>query len=600
MENFVIYLILIFLSAAFSVKTQKKLGVSFFVIIATISIIQFVLGIVHLLNFGVFISFGAFLCFIYLLNYFRKNKNLKSYLKENIFDILFFSIIYIVVHIVFYGFKVASHNELAHWAILVKKMLFFNTLPTPEFNLVYVGYPPIVGMWEFWFSNFFNTFEDKYLFVSNALLQISLVFGTVRLLNKNFIQSLFITIFALLVLFLVGNIAITTLFVDIIIALVFVFVAIYIYKMERMNKIDFFILGISLIFLSLVKEIGILFAIIALFYLLIMQFKNFKNEFKKLIMIVLSLLLIVILFKNIWNLYLEFYNLNQAWDASCSSLSNICKFITGNGEEYQYEVVSKYFSEVIGASNYEILGLKVSQIGTFLGTLVILFAIFIFTKDKKILKSMIMIFVLNLIYILGLLFLYLFSFAKWEAEVILAYERYVQIINTINVMFVLLILMDKIKYVIIPSILLAIVVIFSFGEDSRLVTFKEDRDNNIEVIKRYSGIDKYYDMFDLEDKIYVITEFENPILREYVMLHIRYRIVPYNAYISESEDITLEEIKAKLMCGYTYVYMYNCTNKNLEKYQTFLTDKEIPFLNGYLFEIKYDENNNLLLEKVDV
>ena len=601
MENICIYIILIIISIAFSIKTEKKLGISFFITIASISLIQFVLGIINLFKLGIiFSSVIAIIGLVYIFYYFYRNKKLKEYLKNNIFDLLFFTIVYLIIYILFKGMKVIRHNELAHWGLLVKNMLYADSLPTLSSNLVYVGYPPIVGVWEYFFSNFFLDFKDEYFYISNAILQFSLVFGIVSILNKKWIQSFLINIVMVLALFTISYLVFITLFVDITISLVFIFIIAYIYIMEKMTNIDFFILAISLIFLELTKEIGMLFVILALIYLLIMQWKYYKKEIKKLCMKIILIFLIVILFKNIWTLYLDFNNLNQAWDGSGFNLTNVINFISGKGESYQYQVTLDYFKAILFKENYLIFNMGISQIVTLLFSLIIITIIYVITRDNKVLKTLIISLILNFTYIIGLLVIYLFSFAKWEAEVLLAFERYVQIINVINIMLMFFVLFDKARFVGIPSIIL--IIIINFASDTLLMTVTnlDSYSKKTEIISdSYCGIDKYKDLINDNDKIYIITEYDNEIMRELVLLNLRYKMVPNNLYISDDEDITVEELEEKLRCGYTYVYVFNYSNESIQKYKTFLKESEDNIFNGYMFKIIY-EDNNLLLEKVDI
>lgn len=602
MESICIYIILILISITISLKTNKRLGITFFVSIASISILQYLLGVAGLLNFGIYVVvLISVICLFYLLNTFEKSKNIKKYLKDNWFDLLIFTIFYCGGFIIFYGKRVVSHNELAHWGLLVKNMIYSDNLHTASANLIYVGYPPMVGMWEYWFTNFFSTFKDEYIYISNFILQISLILSTIFLLNKSKIQSLFIGGLIISSICAVSYLIFTGLFVDITLSLLFIFAIVYIYKMEKMNKSDFFILSVTLIFLELTKEIGTMFTVVVLIYLVIMQNKYYKTEIKKFFALIFIMLLLVCLSKNIWELYLDRNNLNQAWDSSSFNIENITNFITGKGQDYQNDTFKDYFMTFYSGKSFKIFDKDISQLAVLIVCTIVMFGVYIKNKDKKVLKTIIAILLFNIIYIIGLLCIYLFSFAEWEARVLLAYIRYVQIVNVINIFIALILVLDNCKIRFFP--ILALIIIINFGSDkliSTFVKFKENNEKTIETSNSYSEIEVYKDLFTEDDKIYVITQFDNEIIREFVLLNLRYLMVPNKLYILDTEKVTLEQLENKLRCGYTYVYMYNCSGEDLKKYSSLLEDEEDLILYGFLFKIEYDENNNLNLVQVKI
>ena len=601
MVNLYIYFIIIIISMMFSLKLHKKIGVTFFITIATISLIEFLLGIVGLLKFTKYLIFViTWIGIVYIIYNFNKNKNVKEYLKRNICDLLFFTIIYFLLNIILKNKQIINHNELGHWGLLVKNIFYSDSLPKVNTNLIYVGYPPIVGIWEYFFCNFFYLFKDEYLYIAHSVLQFSLILGTTALLNKNSLYSILINILLTSILFSCNFLMFDTLLVDVTISLIFIFLIMYIYNMDKVNKVDFIILTILFSFLILVKEISFLFVIIGLFYLLILQIKHFKGNLLKIFEVIFLMFLIIFLFKNLWTLHLDLNNLNQAFDSSGLSMENIFNYIRGNGKAYQYEIIPKYFNKLFKYGIFEIGNIKISMVFVMVVSNLSILIIYFIKKDKKILNLFTTLLILDCIYILGLLIIYIFSFAEWEAKILLAFERYIQTIAVVNILLMVLILIDNIKFKIISIIILFTIFNLNNNAFKNIETKINWNTKNItEISNYYIDIEEYYGLFKNDDKIYVISEFENPIEREIVLLNLKYRIVPFKVCFSDSEDIDKEGLEDKLKCGYTYVYMYNCSNENLEKYKQLNGNKEL-FLNGDLFEVKYNDEKVLYLERVRI
>lgn len=587
---------------AISIKAKKKIGISIFIAIASISIIQYICGIVGILPAGKSITIIASLfSLIYVICHFVKNKNLGAYLKDNYLDILLFSIIYFIAFIILIEKRVIIHNELSLWALLVKDMVHNQCLPTFDNNFLYVGYPPMTRIWDYWFANFFNEFQDGQVYIANAIMQVSLCFAISSLLyKKSKIQNLLVNILIISVMFITNTLFYSTLFVDVTLALLFVFCIVYIYKMEKMDLVDLVIITLALTFLELTKEIGMLFIIIILIYLIIMQREHHKKEIKKILSIVAGILLVISFFKNIWTLYLEINNLNQAWDTTGFNKENIVNFVTGEGKEYQYNALKNFGEEILSGTSLKLFEINISVIAVIIFTTTVMFIMYFVKNDSKILKTICIMLLFDFIFLFCLLCMYLFSFAEWEANTLSAITRYLDIIDIINICLMFSICIDTCKTNVIP--IMCLVIIMNTGNARLYTTITSYENNNLKTIERaesYSTIEKYADIFNEKDKIYVIvSDYENPIDREYALLNLRYHIFPTEIYMIDNENISQEKIEEKLRCGYTYVYMYNAKKELLGNYKNLLADKNEEFKHGSLYKIVYEENNNLSLIKV--
>lgn len=597
-----IYFILLITAIAISLKTKKRIGITTFLSIVSISIIQYLLGVIGLLKIGniVTICFSLFFIF-YIINHFIKNKNLSEFVKENWLDFIVFTFLYIITFIILYERSVITHNELSHWALMTKDMVYHDTFPKAGNNLLYAGYPPMLRTWYYWFANFFEVFKDGQIYVANALIHVYISIATVSLFNiKSKIKDLFLKILTISLTIITSTMFYVSLFADIVLALLFVFLIVYIYKIKKITVIDFIILSATLVFLELTKEIGMLFIIVVFIYLFMLQKKYYSENIKKLLLIIFVMFLVICTFKNSWTLYLELNNLNQAWDTSGFSKENIINFVTGNGKEYQYSTLKNYMKQLGIANNFRLFKTNIPILYIVIFSIIAILIMMYIKKDNKdeIKKVLISLLLFDFIFLFGLLCMYLFSFAEWEARILSAFTRYIQIVTVINLLLVLFLYVENFKKTLIPIILL--IVVINFGNNRTITTFTEYKEKNEEyknIASEYSDIQQHRDILNENDKIYVITEFDNPITREYVLLNLRYQMVPYDVFMLDEENVTEEELIEKLQCDYTYVYVYNCRRWSVGKYESLFASEDYKLKYNALFKIVYNDNK-LTLEEV--
>lgn len=596
-----IYAIITIISFAISLKLNMRIAITVLITMFSLSLMQYVLGIVGLLATGkIFTYILMMLCFIYVVYKIVKEKNMKVFLKENLLDLLVFFITYLVTIIVLKDKMVTTHNELSHWALSVKEMLYNNVLSSD--NLLYAGYPPIMRVWGYWFCNFFSDFKDGYIYISNAILQASIVNGIVLLIcKKKMIQSVLSIVLANVMMFVTSFLYYTSLFPDVMLSLLFVLCIAYMYDKTKLGLTDVVILTVVLVFIELTKEIGLLFICVILLYYLMHQ-KEYVDKKSYLLFTVIIMFSVVLLAKTTWTTYLRLNNQLQAWDMSGLNIKSIVGFLLGKGEEYQYDTVIKYFKSICTSENIKVFKINLPVIYIIIITLLLMYVMYrVKNNSNKIKKVLIATMVFDTVFIIGLLVMYMFSFAEFEAKELSAFVRYIQMVDIINIGALLIIIMDNNLN---SYILVVTIVILQLSNNRPYTTFMKYKYNNLLSLrtrKQYENIIKYKELFNEQDKIYIVTDYSNDQYeerkRELALLNIRYELVPYKTYMLDIEDKGIDTIIEKLQCGYTYVYFNRATNAVIEKYDQLLSDSTERITTGALFKIIYIEDE-IRIEKV--
>lgn len=501
---------------------------------------------------------------------------------------------------------VTQHNELGIWALNVKNFLYFNALPNANSNLLNYGHNPITGFWNYYFCRVFTEFKDENIYISSALLQYSLVIAITSLIKEDKkIRNVLINISFIGFLFIVSYLVFTSLYVDTILGLTAIFILLYMLNIkEKVDKSDLLIIFISFIFLSLLKETSIAFVIVSLIIFLFKGIK-LKNSRKEIFFIFLLLIVLLIVFNFLWNYYLKINKLNDiSGDISNLNLDTIIEFLKGDSLIYRYETLKDYLSYLTTGENFKLFNINVSVISLLLITILVMLNIYIIKKDKNILSLMFSIIIENILFLGALLIVYLFVFAEWEAKYLSAIPRYVQTVNIINICALLYVLYEKFshKNVMIISIFIIITLSGTNRGILEIINNEEKIQKTIVQREKYNGIEKYRSIFNENDKIYLVTEYEDKLgeggKREIDLLSIKYQITPFRVYMFDESVVSEEEIINKLNCDYTYVYFYNVNKDIIERYSFLLKEGQFIEENS-LFKL-YEENNKLKIDKVEV
>ena len=439
----------------------------------------------------------------------------------------------------------------------IKKTFYFSDELLKFGNsVVNAGYMPGSGIFEYWFANHFNFFKDNLIYIANALFHYSLVISCCFFIkSKNKIIKIMYCILLILLLPIFANTMFHSLYAEPLIALMFSLILLFIVK-SKMNIKNSIILMILSCGFMLIKSTII--AFIPIFLLLIL-FDKRESLKVKLNFLLPSLTSILCIYFS-WNIYLCLNRLNTPWDCSFINIENIVNFVTGNAAAYQYEGALNFLKSFFYTKEYyiKLYNCKIS------------FSVF---------------FVVTFIF--SLFIMYVFSFTKWETLSLSALSRYIQVITIINVticFYTFFSYNNKNKIINCLKIILPVIIIL-LGYNGK--NYYEIQRNSIKkwnktFIEKYEELEKIN--FQKNDKILVITKKINDINghREIETYKIRYKLIPVKVNLMDKTIVSQDEIKDKLLCGYTYIYFLNSQDEVIEQFN-FLSKEKLQ--NNKLYKI---------------
>lgn len=559
------------LTILFHKRIEITLPSSFLFIILYLFVFGFFIPLSYLAYFG--IAF-VFLSFLYAIFKWRRKK--LDWVKEYLFSktLLLFLIFYLVICIINMGKHVAYIDEYTHWADVVKGMVQTHQLSVYQEGLWYASYPPAISLLQYFIMILNGAFQEDLLYIINQIFMISLFFPFLKKENKYSFVLLIPLIFISPMIF-VHNYY-DTIYVDAYLGILFAHNLVYIFSHKELNRFDFLYLMSSSIVLTLTKDIGIFFSLFALLILFWMHVKaDVKERLKLLILILLTvgsrLLLSFFLF------------LNQVPLKHQNSISfmEIIRILTFQGNKNQFKIIGEFWNKICRNSIIT-TPINLNYI-SILAVFLILFLSFkkYFIKDKKeqlwFLRIQSCLLSGAVIYVIGLLFMYLFQMNPRDAMDLSSYDRYIVIfINGIFFFFCFLILEFKIERKKFQVILLILVCFMPMYQVPSLF-----QKRNEFVLKDIVLLGKEID----QNSKLMIFNYEGGL---YEKAQVHYYIRPFllddASYVGRIEDLSS-------LGQYDYLYIQkldsNLSNYLLSQYHTKVEEKG-------LYQIT---NKKLILQK---
>lgn len=568
-----IYVKLLIISGFLCHILNKKLSLTFPLSIIFIIFSEYIFGIIlNLKAANYFINFFVIFCIFYLICIQKRIKT-NRYIDSSF---ILTSIFYIISIILLKEKSVLSHNELWTWGLTAKNFYISNNLLKFGTNVTNAGYYPGTGLFEYWFSSHFKNFYDGLIFISNALFQYSLTISIGYLIKSKF--KFFISLILIFILPSVSNLIFHSLYVEPIIALLFCNISLFLinYKITIKNTIISIILFSGL---TLIKSSSV---ILILILELLILFKNNEKAEERLKLCLNNLIIILFIIFS-WDIYLTVNNINSAWDTS-NIVNNILVYIKGQADSYKYSIhiiFSKIFLYT-EPSVIHLYKLKISELFIIVLPLIYMYSVLKHKKDYKIKELFYLISLVNVLYILGLYLMYLFSFSKWEALCLSAFCRYIQVLNIINLVFCTYVfftytnLFKKRNKISIITVVIFLICFISINRFYYTEQYDGIKKYNQISNTQYKDLEKNKNLFNQNDKLLVITPkmVSKNGIREILVYKIRYKYAPLKVNFINETLVTEEKIKDKLACGYTYIYFLD-SNEEVIKQYSFLSDKKI-------------------------
>lgn len=634
---------IILIAIYYAIAFKKRLIETYFLSICTIIIILFLSGILNfrgslLFGYGIIISL-SFLSIILIIKRFLKNK--KIFKEVSLFSSLTIFFLFLLLSIfINYRRVFINWDEFSHWGIVVKSFYSFDALGSfRDANILFKSYLPGTSLLQYFFVRPFSEFTEYTAYIAQNLLFFSII-GT--FIKKFDLKNILFILSALLLPLLMGVSFYSALYVDCILGILFgsVFLFYYYYKFPK-NSFSIVMILASVIILTLTKDMGFVFAGIALLILffdsLIFQRNTLKTFFSntrsfiqktKRFIFLTSPFFAIIITQLLWKIHLKIANVFSFWlNPSKISLQNLLQWKL---LPYQKEVVHIFGNAL---SNKPIIPLEYSLLKIlFLVTIfAILLSISIRIKNIKPIRIILTFFGIiagNFVYIAILLIFYTFLMSEYEAFILASYERYLySYLIGIFFTFLIFILLDKgtnrfrhIKNKLIKNFLIilsAFLIFFIYNSlytrtkdsvDLELLKARDSVHQTIQIREEYNKVldwTKYFS--NINYKTYILSQAD----RGFDSLVILHTLFPSHINWTRDYSVGLELYHPQLNDPWTMIITPEDWSKyvikNYDLVYIFKYDDKFRQIYGHLFDrlennalYKVTENENGTLELVSI
>lgn len=375
-------------------KWEETVGVS----ILLEGIILYIFGFFGHLTVGItavyVLTSFCLLAAIFIYN--QKNMNLRELLSPGFFIYCAF---FLMILLASSGDWLGYRDEMRHWGIAVRDMFYYDSFAKHSgTTLILPNYLPFTALVEYLFVYMNGLFSEDILFIAYQTLILSMLIILCRPLQKRNGHKLLIPIIITMVcvpVIFFNNIS-NTIMVDSLLAAVSAYVLLC-YFTEEMTWFNRTRIIIALISLPLIKDMGLVFAGLTVLIMfgdtLVKQIKEKKFRIKEPACIVCYVGMILLTYIS-WQFYLgippqdfsgtietkvvtetlqdtgtmeAFSEENQAIPVEKErvsiggiSLEGLMTVLSGEGEEYQYQVTRNFLTELFEGETYSFGLFKVS------------------------------------------------------------------------------------------------------------------------------------------------------------------------------------------------------------------------------------------------
>ena len=251
-----------------------------------------------ILKFDIFVFgnyFFIFLIFLFLFIFFFKKKiNLNS--KE----ILFFLSSILIIHFFSKDFYLYKYDEFSEYGIITKLIFYINTLPINDSSIwgkgTYEKINLLSSFYIFFLKNSFFDYQENTIIFSNIFYIITLVLYILSEFKNFSATKKIIAFFVIIIFTYMLNSGLDRIYPETILSLLLCIILIKINILNnKFNKLDFFIILLSLFIIFCIKNNGIIVANLIGFLFIINLF--FIKKYKAIIGVFLTLIFCIIFLK---------------------------------------------------------------------------------------------------------------------------------------------------------------------------------------------------------------------------------------------------------------------------------------------------------------
>ena len=329
--KYIIGLLLFFiLLCSYGTYIKEKFNVSsILALVLEFAIIPVIIYFAGLLNIITITTYFLYIFSLILFIYFiiKKKEILLSFIKDK--NIIFTFILMVIASFLYMNLHPIHYDNFSHWAVIVKVMFQDNALPNFKNSLIeFKSYPPGTACFIYFVSIALGKTEGT-MVIAQTYMLIVFTSSILTLINKEKNILYYIFTFVVIIFMMTINIAFYDLLVDTILSVVFIASCVIAYSNRKKPKKLFYLLLPMTIYLILIKNSGLLFAIFNIIFLLILSLKyNNKKDWKY------SIYLFII---SIFNLYLWQHHVKYAFGMDglinnhSMSINNLISVINNKG-----------------------------------------------------------------------------------------------------------------------------------------------------------------------------------------------------------------------------------------------------------------------------
>lgn len=451
------------ISGLLVIVLKKKFGFICTITFLLGSLLLYLFGFINQIKLGFYTSWLFVLLFwlVIIKWIIKKETNKLNVFKENYLTtgLVAFVILCIYAFVLYKLQGFTYCDEFTHWGPMVIATIKANGFYAVPNSLLtfHKDYPPLFSLLEVLWCGFDGFhFSETYCYIALTVFMFSCflpIFDKLNIKNKkDWIKSLI----AIIAIVFVGITLSKTetaqefayvynsIYIDWPLALFTAFSIFVIYKEKEWDIYGYVFLTIALSSMLVMKQMGICFYLIVLFYAFIkITFVNKKLNSKRLIKGILCFVVVPFAFYFSWKFIINLYDIHGQFVLSELKFSDVIDIAKGNTElSWKHEAYWNYIQAIINRP----LILHPFKMSYFVYVAIVLLAVvllFRFKKDGLLISLTYLIGACG--YALTMLLLYMLAFDIYEAPRLASFDRYMSSYLYIGTTLLLMLVFDKLN-----------------------------------------------------------------------------------------------------------------------------------------------------------
>lgn len=599
MEFIILFLIIFTISMTITNILNKRIEEIIPITVTLITIVVYIAGLFEHLNIGfdivIFLSIASFIYNVFFLIKKAKNREIRQELEKILTPgMLLYIIIFLLCIFINRQRILEDYDDFNHWGLILKNMFMYNGYGTVNNSIVtFNEYPPFTATFQYILLKIKGSYSEELALIAQNLLYLSFMIPISK--NIRFKKTTKNLILCILTIILVPIIYYkdfyTNLLVDGLLGVFFAIGLFMIYQKDENSRYKNTMFVTILISLTLTKTTGLFFALWLVLLKLLNDLLSKKSRKRKALKSTLLILLLPIILTGSWYLKVATSNHGTEWN-----FNQAIQF------EHQEKDTAYIVNEYVNAffSKTEFTPLNLSLFCCIL--ISIGYSLYIYKRQEKKQAqkySYIMIghSLALILFLIGLLWMYLTIFIEYEANILACYTRYTSTMLLSWAMLNNFILCNDTKIKTKTLFLFLVVIILFLPMD----TIKEKYIHKKEYITyikeekaRYVSMSKYKQRLNENDKIFFLSNVLNP----FVLKINKYEFMDLNIANKEANVVMTKEQFLQMLIDekYTYIYVWRTSMDFRTNYKSIFENEDIS--NETLYQIVFDLNKNTFLRKV--